>query len=202
MGLEFKQIRYPKDGEPMNESKNIEIPHITEEDYKDRLKEINETYRIIHDSRTGHAFEIALVNASYVSNGAILMPSTMFSSLTQNVGNAVELAAHGAAVPKVTRVYVAFPGNGGSDSLSTRDRQYLARTGRFTYENGQPLGSISALVNALDDRDIPMRSISANVEAGRLGLGLLAALPKKSVISVYLNGLPGISHVEEFVPSA
>lgn len=200
MGLEFKQIRYPKDGEPVNEYKNIEIPRITEKDYKDRLKEINETYRIIRDSRTGHAFEIAIVNASHVANGAILMPSTMFSSLTQNVGNAVELAAHGAALPEVARVYVAFPGNGGSDNLSRQDRQYLARTGRFTHENGQPLDSISALVGALDDHDIPIRSISANVEAGRLGPGLLAALPMKSITSVYLNGLPGISHDEKFVP--
>src|SRR5260370_29233966 len=94
MAFELDQIRYPHDGELV--TKNLEIPEITEEGYKQRLKEINETYKIIHDSRTGRAFEIAIVNKSSLANGAILMPSTMFSSLTQNVGNAVELAAHGA----------------------------------------------------------------------------------------------------------
>jgi hypothetical protein len=196
MGLELKQIQYPKNGKPVSESKDIEVPRINDEDFKTRLKEINETYRIIRDSRTGRAFEIAIVNKSRLMNGAILMPSTMFSSLTQNAGNAIELAAHGAAIPDIARVYIAFPGNGGSDNLSRQDRQHLAHTGRFTQKNGQALDSVSALVDALDDNDIPIKSISANVEGGRLGLGIMAALPTNSVTSVYFNGLPGISSSE------
>lgn len=193
MTLKVDQIIYGKNGETVIKDKEIPIPQISDEDFKKRLEEINETYRIIRDSRTGRAIEIAIVNKSCLMNGAILMPSTMFSSLTQNSGNAVELAAQGAAIPDVARVYIAFPGNGGSDNLSKQDRQDLAHTGRFTKKNGLVLDSISALVSALDDNDIPIKSISANVEGGRLGLGIMAALPTNSVTSVYFNGLPGIS---------
>src|SRR5207248_939665 len=130
-------IAYWEDGNPVPEEKreekrSMEIPQINDVDFKERLKEINETYQIIRDPITGHAFEMAIVNESQLKYGAILMSSTMFSSLTQNPGNAIELAAHGAATPNTARVYIAFPGNGGSDRLSRQDRQYLARTGRFT----------------------------------------------------------------------
>lgn len=203
MSLELTQIRYVEDGKPVFEKRSLDNPQIAEEDYKNRLREINETYRIIRDSQTGRAFEIAIVNKSRLVNGAILMPSTMFSSLTQNVGNAVELAAHGAALPDVARVYIAFPGNGGSDNLSRQDRQYVAQTGRFTQKDGQPLDSLLAMTNALNDNDIPIRSISANVEVGRFGLGIMAALRAQSVTSVYLNGLPGISPSadKKFIPT-
>lgn len=182
MNLQLEQITCHKDGDPVLESKTIEIPQITEEDFKERLREISRTYRIIRDNQTGRAFEMAIVNESQLNNGAILMPSTMFSSLTQNRGNAIELAAHGAANPHMARVYVAFPGNGGSDNLHRPDRRYLARTGRFT-QDGSALESVSALVRVLENMEIPIKSISANVEGGRLGLGIMAALPPNTMTS-------------------
>src|SRR5260370_2917600 len=150
MKLKLEQIQYPANGKPAGESKpiEIEIPQINDEDFKTRLREIQETYGTIRDNRTGRAFEIAIVNKNQLKNGAILMPSTMFSSLTQNIGNAIELAAHGAATPEVARVYIAFPGNGKIDNLSRQDRQYLAHMGRFT-QDGEALDSISALARAL-----------------------------------------------------
>lgn len=192
--LQLEQIQYARNGELVDESMNVklDIHQIIEKEYRKRLQEINETYGIIHDRQTGHAFEIAYVNKNQLQNGAILMPSTMFSSLTQNIGNAIEFAAHGAAAPNDARVYLAFPGNGMSDSLSRPDRQYFAHTSRFT-RNGEAIESIAALARAFDQEGIPIKSISANVEAGRLGLGILAALPPNTVTSVYLNGLPGTS---------
>lgn len=195
MDLNFEQIQYTFNGETVNESRNskpLQVPQITDKEYKKRLQEINETYGIIRDRRTGRAFEIAYVNKSQLKNGAILMPSTMFSSLTQNTGNAIEFAAHGAAAPNEARVYIAFPGNGLSDGLSRLDRQYFAHTGRFT-RNGEAVDSISALARAFKQEGISIKSISANVEGGRLGLGIMAALPPNTVTFVYLNGLPGIS---------
>src|SRR5438034_7597391 len=130
MNLQLDQITYREDGNLSPEDKSteipriVEIPRINDGDFKERLKEINNTYQIIHDRQTGRAFEIAIVNESRLKYGAILMPSTMFSSLTQNPGNAIELAAHAAATPNTARVYIAFPGNGGSDSLSRQVRQY------------------------------------------------------------------------------
>jgi|GEM_PF-6023970 len=192
--IQLEQIQYAQNGKPVNESTNIklEVPQITDKEFKKRLQEINETYGIIRDRRTGRAFEIAYVNKSQLKNGAILMPSTMFSSLTQNKGNAIEFAAHGAATPNVARVYIAFPGNGMSDSLSRLDRQYFAHTGRFT-RNSEAVDSISALARAFDQEGISIKSISANAEGGRLGLGIMAALPPNTVTSVYLNSLPGTS---------
>lgn len=195
MSFEIEQIQYIYNAGIVNKSRNIkqlEFYQIIDKEYRRCLQEISETYGIIRDRRTGHAFEIAYVNKSQLKNGAILMPSTMFSSLTQNIGNAVEFAAHGAAAPKEARVYIAFPGNGLSDSLSRMDRQYFADTGRFT-RNGEALDSISALARAFYQEGIFIKSISANVEGGRLGLGIMAALPSNTVTSVYLNGLPGIS---------
>ncbi len=189
--LEFDQITYGKDGILVENKNKIKTLRINEGDFQKRLTEINETYQIIRDSHTGRAFEIAIVNKHRLMDGAILMPSTSFSSLTQNRGNAIELAAHGAATSDAARVYVAFPGMGGSSSLSRQDRQYLAEKGRFT-QNGKALDSISALVSALDSNNISIKSISANAEGGRLALGIMAALPSDSVNSVYLNGLPGI----------
>lgn len=192
MDLQVEEVIYHNHGNQNIEDLRVTIPQIIASEYKERLKEIRETYEIIRDSHTGRAFEIAIVNRNQLKNGAVLMPSTMFSSLTQNRGNAIELAAHGAASPHTARIYVAFPGNGGSANLSRRDRRYLARTGRFTQDN-MAMESVAALAHALEERNIPIQSISANAEAGRLGLGIMAALPADTVRSAYFNGLPGIS---------
>src|SRR5260370_24748501 len=63
--------------------------------------------------------------------------------------------------------------------------------GRFR-QGGEALDSISALARALEQEGIAIKSISANAEAGRFGLGIMAALPPNTVTSVYLNGLPGV----------
>lgn len=194
----LNRFTYDDDGkerQPIPE--DLSIPSFTEEDFKIRLKEINKTHKIIKDDYTGRAFEIAIVNENRLKDGVVLMPSTMFSSLTQNPGNAVELAAQGAATPHTARVYVAFPGNGGSDSLSRPDRRYFADTGRFTKDDGKALGSISALVRALSEEKISVKSISTNTEGGRFGLGIMAALPTNSVASAYFNGLPGIYSLQD-----
>ncbi len=195
--LKIDQITYDKDGSPvLLENKPLDIPQVSEEEFTKRLHEISRTFKVIRDFKTGRAFEIAIVNEGELKNGAILMPSTMYSSLTQNIGNAIELAAQGAAAPNVARVYIAFPGNGGSDNLSRKDRHYLADTGRFT-KDGEALESVLALVRALraagvNYNEIPIM-ISADMEAGRLGLGIIAAMPPDTVTSAYFHDLPGIS---------
>jgi len=80
--------------------------------------------------------------------------------------------------------------------LGRKDRHYLAETGRFTKE-GEALESVLALVRALRAfgvkyKEIPIM-ISADMEAGRLGLGIMAALPPNTVTSAYFHDLPGIS---------
>ena len=192
MDTQLEQITYRDDGDPVAADMLVAIPQVSETAYTERLREISNTYQIIHDNHSGRAFEMAIVNADKLKNGAILIPSTMFSSLTQNRGNAIELAAHGAANPDMARVYIAFPGMGGSDDLSGSDRRYLAQSGRFTHYD-RAVDSLAALARALDARDIPIKCISADAEGGRLGLGMMAALPADTITTAYLNGLPGIS---------
>lgn len=172
-------------------------PDIGEEAYLQRLDEINDSWRIITDPQTGRSFEIAIVNQDKLGKDVVLFPSTEFSSITQNPGNAIELAAHGAANPDAARLYVAFFGNGGSDSLDREERKYLARTGRLTKGRidgyYMPLDGVVAMARAITADGLVPNHVSGDESGGRLGLALMAALDKDSVDDAYLNGIPGIS---------
>lgn len=181
------------------ELRGLHEPDVPYEAYKSRLVEINDTWSIIDDPETGDRFEIAVVNESSLPKDMVLFPSTDFSSLTQNVGNAIELAASGAEKPNTAIVYVAYPGNGGSRSLHASDRVHFMRTGRFTHGSHtdpagyRPVRTVAAMARAVEAHIGTPNHISGDISGARLGLGLMAALDKNSIKDAYLNGIPGIS---------
>jgi hypothetical protein len=172
-------------------------PVVEEEPYLDRLDEINETFRALGNGT--HRAEIALVNQDSASRELVLFPSTALSSLTQNAGNAIELAARGAANPNTAYLYVAFPGNGLSYSFEPAEQWYRARTGRLTNgggERGSPyyyLPTINGISRLLIRESLVPNHVSADESGGRLGLALMAALDKGTIKDAYFNGIPGIS---------
>src|SRR5581483_9415907 len=75
------------------DSVTLERPQIDEDDYHRALTDINETFRLITDPRTGKQFEIAVANADKSYDcGVDVELSTYTSSLSGNPGNAVEFA--------------------------------------------------------------------------------------------------------------
>src|SRR4051794_9107883 len=118
MGLEISEVTFaPRvDGsyEPRRPSvlQGIALDEISQPDYIARLDQINETYQKLKHPITGEGIEVAVVNPEKLNENLILFPSTHFSSLTQNIGNAIELAARGAGRPNAAIAYVAYPGNG------------------------------------------------------------------------------------------
>jgi hypothetical protein len=204
MGIELNKIdfRLTEHGYEPGQAQvlhGLEKPQISESDYLARLDEINETWRIITDSSSGRQFEVAVVNQDKLDKDAVLFPSTQFSSLIQNPGNAIELAAHGAANPNAARIYIAYFGNGGSQSLTRQERKYLAKTGRFTFGNGtegQPYGwlpSVSAMAYALAENGYTPNHVSGDESGARLGLGVMSALGSDTIKDAYFNGPPGVS---------
>ena len=204
MGLELERIDYHPTGygyepSPPVKLSGIEKPSISHEAYLSKLDEINDSFRIIQDPYSERCFEVAVVNQHKLGEEAILFPSTHFSSLTQNPGNAIELAAHGAANPGAARIYVAYPGVGGTDRLLHRERKHIARTGRFTYgsrESGEqfrPLMSLVSMAIALAQEELVPNHITGDESGGRLGIGLMAAMKPGTIKDAYLNGIPGIS---------
>ncbi len=181
-----------------SELKGLHEPDISKQAYFDRLDEINDTWGSIFDYMTGYEFETAVVNKQHIGENAILFLSTDFSSLTQNIGNAIELAANGAEKPNTAIIYVAFPGNGKSASISGVDRQHFINTGRFTmgehtHHRYEPLNIAAAAARAVAWQYGKPEHISADVNGARFGLGVMAALPKDSISDAYFNGISGIS---------
>ena len=203
---DFRKIFYNTEGPKCySESSGLVLPDTSISDFDhgdfiEKLDEINDTWRIIEDPSTGRKFETAVVNQEKLGSETALVTSTSFSSLTQNAGNAVELAVHGAANPGMARVYVAFPGNGGSDSLDRDERKYLSQTGRFTRSRiGQnptydfAISALSAMTRALDAYSLSPNMITSDVEGGRFAIGAMSALEKNTIKGIYINGLTGIS---------
>ena len=173
--------------------------------FEDRLDELNETWQVAEDHLTGRKFEIGVVNQHNIDENATLFTSTSFSSLTHNAGNAIELAAHGAAIPEAARIYVAFPGSGGSSALSRSERTQLARTGRFTEGSGtkndpfRPMEVLQALNRLLEAKGYIPNRVSADVEGARLAIGMLTVFERGAVRAAFLNGVPGVSRGPRYV---
>jgi hypothetical protein len=204
MSLELQQVDYvERDGAyeptPPYQISGLVPPSIRHEDYLDRLDEINESWRIYKSPLSGRKFEVAVVNQDKLESEAVAFPSTHFSSLTQNPGNAIELAAHGAANPEVARIYVAYFGNGGSSNLPRSERRYLARTGRFTTGSNNtedpyhPIGGIQEMALTLIEQGLVPTHISGDESGARLAVGLASAFEPGTIKDGYLNGMPGIS---------
>lgn len=179
------------------QASGLQVPDFEPGAYSNRLDEINDSWRIIKDPKTGHKFEVAGVNLEHIGKDFVLFPSTEYSSLTQNIGNAVELAAHGAANPNTARVYVSYFGNGGSQNLPLRDRAHFLRTSRFTEGldgSYHALPAVQAMARAVETHFGAPDHMSGDQAGARLAMGLMAAFDENSVKDAYLNGPPGVSH--------
>lgn len=212
MGLELDEVKYHRGAQGdyqvvQHFLADLELPPpISQAAYSERLDHINDTFRFIGRPPV----ETAVVNPDKLSDRVILFPSTHFSSGSHNVGNMVELAARGAATPDSAIVYIAYPGNGGSQSLRWSERAHLASTGRFTRGDGtgkdpyRPLDSLEALAYTLGEHGLLNSRrifVSGDESGARLGLGLMAALDRDSVQAAYLNGPPGVSHRASYGPA-
>ena len=109
----------------------VERAHVGWDAYHTALEDINATFRVVTDEVTGQSFEIAVANQQATDDTVDAEISTFNSSISNNIGNAVEFAMHAASHPDRRRVYIASPGNGGSSHLSSAERRLVRDTGRL-----------------------------------------------------------------------
>jgi hypothetical protein len=108
-------------------------PSIKVDHYLQALEDINQSWRVIEDKKTGKQFEIALANlAMSADQGVDAELSTYTSSISGNLGNGIEFAEHSALHPDRQRLYIASFGNGKSSYWETEEQAYIKKTGRFT----------------------------------------------------------------------
>lgn len=166
------------------------------QEYRDRLSEINDTYRQIVDPTTGRKFEIAQTHPEATGEGVDLEISTYSSSLTGNVGNAAEFALHSLSHPGRARLYLASIGNGGSDPLDKKELKYFAKTGRMTHEENDKtvaIPTIQSLARALASEDLEVTRVSTDSFGGNIAAGLLTELQRDQVTHSYMKGRPNVS---------
>lgn len=170
------------------------------EDYEQALDDINATWGVLIDPKTGKQFEHAIVNPEAdKSAGVDAELSTFTSSLSGNVGNAIELAQHGSLHPERQRLYLASFGNGKSSWWNRDEQRYIRQTGRYTQRNGDPLPTIAALGRALEDAELPITRFSTNSAGGAYATGLMRALPEGQVTHAYIKGRPNIAHHSHYL---
>jgi hypothetical protein len=168
--------------------------YINEDDYNQALEDINRTFRVLEDPETGQKFEIAEANLQAdPGKGVDAGLSTFTSSLTSNLGNAIELALQAASRPDRRRLYIASPGNGKTSYWNKKEQQYIRRTGRFTQEDGKALPTIAALKRALDRGSYIVTRISTDSAGGAYVTALMRELPEGQVTHAYIKSRPNIS---------
>lgn len=200
MAGELREIRYvltPDGYEPSPEmlaEQKTAPAEVTEQAYLSRLDEINETFQVLKDGH--HSLEIALVNSHAAGDQLVLFVSTSLSSLTQNPGNAIELAYRAAANPNTAYLYAAFPGNGRSSGFGPSEQLHRARAGRFTKTEGGvyvPLPTVQKAANMLTKASLVPQHISGDESGGRLGMAMMAAFDAGAIKDAYFNGIPGVA---------
>jgi hypothetical protein len=181
---------------------DLQSPEVEERAFLAELTEINATWEVIKDEAEGRSFEIAVVNSDKLGDEVVLFPSTSFSSITHNAGNAIELAANGAANPDAARIYIAHAGSGGSTAMHYDEWAHVVRSGRLTYgqepEDYAAMSYFDSMARALEKyidkhNGVEPTKISADESGCRSALGLMAALDRNIIELVYLNNMPGIS---------
>src|SRR6266480_3213441 len=171
-------------------TETIVIPRqqsINEDAYNQAIEDINKTFRVLKDPETGQQFEIAEANLQAdPTKGVDAGLSTFASSLTGNLGNAIELALRAASQPDHRRLYIASPGNGKTSYWSKKEQQYIRRTGRFTQKDGKALPTIAALKRVLDRGGYMITRLSTDSAGGAYATALMRELPKGKVTYEYL----------------
>lgn len=182
------------------DSLELPRPEIEEDDYYQALEDINltwgDTKGVIVDPQTGRQFEGGMANLqASPENGVDVEMSTFTSSLSGNMGNAVELAEHAALHPDRRRLYLASFGNGQSTYWTPEERKYIRRHGRYVQENGEPLPTVASLARALEAADLAItRCFSTDSAGGGYATALMAAAPEGQVEHAYLKSRTNISN--------
>src|SRR5260370_14640669 len=168
--------------------------YINENDYNQAIEDINKTFRVLKDPETGQQFEIAEANLQAdPTKGFDAGLSTFTSSLTNNLGNAIELALRAASQLDHRRLYIGSPGNGKTSYWSKKEQQYIRRTGRFTQEDGKALPTIAALKRVLDLGGYVITRLSTDSAGGAYVTALMRELPEGQVTHAYIKSRPNIS---------
>lgn len=172
----------------------VERPEIDRDRFLQALEDIDRTWGVITDPKTGKEFEIALANLSApLHNGIDVELSTFTSSISGNPGNAVEFAENSALHPDRQRLYIATFGNGRSNYWDTDEQKYIRETGRFTQNNGEALPTMASLNRALEKADLPASRFSTNSGGGAPATALMGTLPEGQVTHAYIKSRPNIS---------
>ncbi len=175
---------------------NLILPKakIEDDNYLRALEDINLSLTILEDIRTGKRFEFALGNVQAdPSEGIDVELSTFTSSISGNIGNAIEFAEHCALNPDRQRLYIASFGNGGSSYWDKTEQRYIKRTGRFINTNGEALPTIAALERVLRLGGYMVTKASTNSAGGAYATALMGALPEGQVTHAYIKSRPNIS---------
>lgn len=168
---------------------------ISQERYEQALEDINRTFRVLEDLKTGKRFEVAVANAgAYPSNGVDIELSTFTSSISGNTGNAIEFAENSALYPDRQRVYVASPGNGRTSYWDKEERNYIRRTGRFTQADGSALPTIAALNRVLLLAGFTVTRLSTNSAGGAYATALMRELTEGQVTHAFMKSRPNVSN--------
>lgn len=174
-------------------------PHVSRKQFHTLAAELNESWGIHRDARTGQHFDIGVLNADKAHKGTVLVMMTSNGGFLINAGNsAEELAA--AAASDVRRVIVNDFGVGGTDMFPLDELLYYAVTGRRTVGTGTPdhkygsLESYQALYRVLNDRDLMPTHLTGNGEAASGVFGVAAALDENSLKGIFLNNPHGLKH--------
>lgn len=158
------------------------------------LDDINSTFTVVEDDETGQRFEMAVANRrADPSLGVVIELLTFSSSLSDNTGNAIELAENASLHPNRQRVYVASPGNGRTSYWTKQEQKYIRRTGRFT-DWGAPLPTTAALNRVPERSGLPVAALSTNSAGGAHATALMRALPEGQVTHAYIKSRPNISN--------
>lgn len=182
--------------------RGLQVPMLQYDDLLAVMKQANDSYDIIKGP-SGSQYEVAVFGTGPI----MLKPSTSFSSLYKNPGNALETAVEAAMNPGVSIVYVASLGNHPTSNRNLEELRYIRDTGRRTLGDGspsnpyRPLRSLDDQSNALYDHGFVPKFIKADAEAGREALGLMVAFETDSIEQVFLNGLDGLSKSAHYARS-
>ncbi|MEK7561874.1 MAG: hypothetical protein AAB541_03360 [Patescibacteria group bacterium] len=183
-----------RDGQVTSDKLAVRRPEIDKDRFLQALEDINRTWGIITDPKTGKEFEIALANLSApLDNGLDVELSTFTSSISGNPGNAVEFAENSALHPDRQRLYIATFGNGRSSYWDAEEQKHIRETGRFMQDNGEALPTVASLERALKRADLPARRFSTNSGGGAPATALMGTLPEGQVTHAYIKSRPNIS---------
>lgn len=211
--LQLKQVEYellpsglyvPHSEEPQAIRGQHVPDQVEHEDLHKRFVEGNDTYQVTTDAR-GMTHETILFNADMASKALILKPSTSFSSAYKNPANVLDVALAATLNPGAAYLYWGSDGNYPTGHMLHKDRAYRYRTARYTVGDGSEatpyrvLDSYRYFAEMLEEQDRAPTHLSADQEAGRAAVAIMAALSPGTVRGAYLNGIDGISPSASYV---